>query len=260
MEKYFNKVERKRKIADTKATDEDLAKDPKILKDDENGREELVVCKPHPLNTDIKRVYVNCDNGLNVLYFPYFLPTTSANEVLWQLEKDLVGYYKQSPNKVIVCGKEHGIPRQQTAFGDPGLTYSFSGVTIPAHPWIPPVERLKVLVQETLQETFNFVLVNRYKDGRDHMGEHRDDEADLCPKSSIASLSFGQERDFIFRHKDARGSHAHRRDISPVKLQLAHGSLLVMEYPTNTYWYHSLPVRRGAINPRVNLTFRKMKA
>lgn len=104
---------------------------------------------------------------------------------------------------------------------------------------------------------FNFVLVNRYNDGNDHMGEHRDDEADLVPKSAIASVSVGQARDFIFRHRDARGSGA-KRKIDPVKFELSHGSLLIMNHPTNVYWFHSLPVRKKVICPRINLTFRQM--
>ncbi|KAF6729532.1 Alpha-ketoglutarate-dependent dioxygenase alkB-like 2 [Oryzias melastigma] len=83
----------------------------------------------------------------------------------------------------------------------------------------------------------------RYKDGLDHMGEHRDDEKELDPACPIASVSLGAARDFIFRHRDARGRNCSRQ-IEPVKLELAHGSLLLMNPPTNTFWYHSLPVRK----------------
>ena len=113
-------------------------------------------------------------------------------------------------------------------------------------------------MEEATGEAFNFVLVNRYKDGSDHIGEHRDDERDLCRGAAIASLSFGQARDFVFRHREARGTSARRKDIRPVKIELGHGSLLVMKQPTNREWYHSLPVRKGASSPRINLTFRRM--
>ncbi|OWK15051.1 ALKBH2 [Cervus elaphus hippelaphus] len=96
-----------------------------------------------------------------------------------------------------------------------------------------------------------------YKDGQDHIGEHRDDERELAPGSPIASVSFGACRDFFFRHKDSRGKHPSRR-LAVVSLQLAHGSLLMMNHPTNTHWYHSLPVRKKVLAPRVNLTFRKI--
>nr|XP_044988920.1 DNA oxidative demethylase ALKBH2-like isoform X2 [Jaculus jaculus] len=96
-----------------------------------------------------------------------------------------------------------------------------------------------------------------YKDGCDHIGEHRDDERELAPGSPIASVSFGACRDFLFRHKDSRGKNR-CREVEVVRLQLAHGSLLVMNHPTNTHWYHSLPVRRKVLAPRVNLTFRRI--
>ncbi len=97
----------------------------------------------------------------------------------------------------------------------------------------------------------------RYNDGHDHMGEHRDDERELDPACPIASVSLGAARDFIFRHKDARTGSS-KLQIKPVKLELAHGSLLLMNYPTNTYWYHSLPVRKKVKMPRINLTFRRI--
>ena len=89
------------------------------------------------------------------------------------------------------------------------------------------------------------------------MGEHRDDEDDLVEGHPIASLSLGQPRDFIFRHAESRGKNA-KRKIDPVTVELQHGSLLMMNGPTNKYWYHSLPQRKRLINVRINMTFRKM--
>jgi alkylated DNA repair dioxygenase AlkB len=101
------------------------------------------------------------------------------------------------------------------------------------------------------------IQCSRYKDGHDYIGEHRDDEKDLVSGHPIASLSLGQPRDFIFKHASARGKNATCK-IDPVKLELEHGSLLVMKHPTNTYWYHSLPQRKKLTQVRINMTFRKM--
>lgn len=97
----------------------------------------------------------------------------------------------------------------------------------------------------------------RYKDGFDYIGEHKDDEKDLMKGCPIASLSLGQPRDFIFRHQDSRGKNACRK-IEPVNIELEHGSLLLMNHPTNQFWYHSLPQRKKLKNVRINLTFRKI--
>ena len=89
------------------------------------------------------------------------------------------------------------------------------------------------------------------------MGEHRDDEKDLVAGYPIAPLSLGQPRDFIFKHADCWGKTATRK-IGPVKIELEHGSLLLMKHPTNIYWYHSLPPRKRLKDIRINMTFRKM--
>uniref|UniRef100_A0A8C6UWH2 DNA oxidative demethylase ALKBH2 n=1 Tax=Neogobius melanostomus TaxID=47308 RepID=A0A8C6UWH2_9GOBI len=137
----------------------------------------------------------------------------------------------------------------------PGYTYS--GIKRLACPWTPTLEHIREAITKTTGQTFNFVLVNRYKDGLDHMGEHRDDEKELDPLCPIASVSLGAARDFIFRHRDTRGKQ-NRSHIKPVKLELAHGSLLLMNPPTNTFWYHSLPIRKKVVAPRINLTFRRI--
>lgn len=198
--------------------------------------------------------------GLNVDYYPRFFSKTDADVIFRQLEEGLLPYLASSKSQVKIMGKVRQIPRKQTAFGDRGLTYSFSGTTVAAKEWPSFMLRVRASVESALEESFNFVLVNRYNDGTDHIGEHRDDELDLVPRAPIASLSFGQQRDFIFKHKDSRGKSAPRKDIEPVKVALSHGSLLVMRHPTNSMWYHSLPIRKSAPSPRINLTFRRMKA
>ncbi|XP_070806828.1 DNA oxidative demethylase ALKBH2 [Pituophis catenifer annectens] len=180
-----------------------------------------------------------------------------ADEIFQQLEKE-VEYFEGEFTKLHIFGKWHEIPRKQVTYGDAGLTYTYSGVTFSPKPWIPILNRIRDRVQLVTMHAFNFVLINRYKDGHDHIGEHRDDERELVPHSPIASVSFGACRDFIFRHGASRGKIASHR-IAPVKLQLDHGSLLMMNFPTNHYWYHSLPSRKKVLAPRINLTFRKVR-
>ncbi|XP_065122881.2 DNA oxidative demethylase ALKBH2 isoform X1 [Paramisgurnus dabryanus] len=179
-----------------------------------------------------------------------------ADRLFNQLEEEVV-YFTGDKAKVQVYGKMHNVPRKQATYGDEGLTYSFSGVHLLARPWTPTLIHIRDAVTKATGHTFNFVLINRYKDGDDHIGEHRDDERELDPACPIASVSLGAARDFIFRHKDARTGPA-KHQIEPVKLELAHGSVLLMNYPTNKFWYHSLPVRKKVKTPRINLTFRRI--
>ncbi|KAF7661971.1 hypothetical protein LDENG_00248610 [Lucifuga dentata] len=179
-----------------------------------------------------------------------------ADHLFKQLEEEVV-YSTGEESKVQVFGKIHNIPRKQATYGDAGLTYTYSGVKRSACPWTPTLEYIRDAVTKTTGQTFNFVLVNRYKDGQDHIGEHRDDERELDPLCPIASVSLGAARDFIFRHRDVRGKESCKQ-IESVKLELTHGSLLLMNPPTNTFWYHSLPVRKKVLLPRINLTFRRI--
>lgn len=146
----------------------------------------------------------------------------------------------------------------QVAFGDLGLSYKFSGNTVPAKPWPSALLYVRDMLTRLTGYCFNFVLVNRYRDGRDYIAEHRDDERELDPAVPIASLSLGCARDFVFRHHDARKRGPQKREILPVKLLLEHGSLLMMNPPTNKLWFHSLPQRKNCPGVRLNLTFRRV--
>ncbi|XP_049803222.1 DNA oxidative demethylase ALKBH2-like isoform X1 [Schistocerca nitens] len=194
--------------------------------------------------------------GLDVDYTRLLTPAL-ADAVLHELEAGLT-YFTGDLARVRVFGRWHPIPRQQVAFGDAGLSYKFSGQTLPASPWPPLLLGMRDALSALTGVRFNFVLVNRYRDGNDHMGEHRDDEADLDAGAPIASLSLGAERPFVFKHRDARRRGPQHRDVPPVKLLLEHGSLLMMNPPTNRLWFHALPRRKSCQQPRINLTFRKM--
>lgn len=102
-------------------------------------------------------------------------------------------------------------------------------------------------------------LFDRYKDGEDYMGEHRDDEKDLDPSAPIASLSLGRTRDFVFRHSSVKHKKNQLSNTDNIKIELRPGSLLLMNYPTNKHWYHSLPKRKNRLGVRINMTFRLMK-
>lgn len=89
------------------------------------------------------------------------------------------------------------------------------------------------------------------------MGEHKDDESELDASIPIASLSFGQTRDFVLKcpHKPSLDIKPHRK--SHV-IPLGHGDLLLMNNPTNKYWTHCVPRRKNVPGVRISLTFRKI--
>ncbi|XP_030023472.1 DNA oxidative demethylase ALKBH2-like [Manduca sexta] len=197
------------------------------------------------------------DEGLDLEYCVP-IPISTAKNIFMELENTLE-YFTGDLAKIKVFGKVHPLPRQQVAFGDPGITYKYSGITVPALPWPAPVLALREFLLAIKGIKYDFVLVNKYRDGNDHMGEHRDNEPDLDPEYPIASISLGQERTFVLKHRDARKSGKDKRVMPTVKINLENGSVLMMNPPTNEFWYHSLPTRKKLLGARINLTFRKMK-
>ncbi|KAF6019212.1 ALKBH2 [Bugula neritina] len=196
-------------------------------------------------------------NGLSCCYGTVY-SRKDADLILAECESSLV-YAVGAEKKVKVYGKWHEIPRKQSAYGDPGMVYRFSGVSLRAKPWLPFLIEIRDRVSELCQCQFNFVLINRYKDGEDSMGEHQDDEKDLDLTAPIASLSFGRARDFVFRHESVKlKKKPPLPKTDKIKIELGHGSMLVMNPPTNNHWYHSLPARKNLLGVRVNMTFRKI--
>jgi alkylated DNA repair dioxygenase AlkB len=116
------------------------------------------------------------------------------------------------------------------------------------------VLQLKARLEEQAGWRFNSLLLNLYRDGRDRMGWHADDEPELDPQAPIASLSLGAARDFQLRPR--RPVDEERATLT---LALGDGDLLLMEAPTQQHWQHQLPARRRVSEPRLNLTFRVVR-
>jgi alkylated DNA repair dioxygenase AlkB len=146
---------------------------------------------------------------------------------------------------ITLWGKQFLQPRLSAWYGS--AAYRYSGLTLAPQPFTPLQRDLLAAVEAATGCTFNSVLLNYYRDGRDSMGMHSDDEAELGPAPSIASLSVGDSRTFILRHK-ASGER--------MRLELTDGSLLLMAGPLQQHWSHGINKTTKRAGPRVNLTFR----
>jgi alkylated DNA repair dioxygenase AlkB len=152
---------------------------------------------------------------------------------------------------IVLFGRRMLQPRLLAWYGDPDAVYRYSGVRHLPLPWTDELAMLRRRVESLCGTRFNSVLANLYRDHRDSMGLHADDEAELGDRPVIASLSLGEERPFHFRHR-------YRRDIKAPRLFLPDGSLLVMAGQTQQNWKHELPKRTRPCGPRINLTFRQV--
>lgn len=162
----------------------------------------------------------------------------------------LTGQIAWQRHRLRLFGREVQAPRLSCWIGDPGAVYTWSRTRFEPQPWPDALAELRGRVSEAAGESFNSVLANLYRDGRDSMGWHADDEPELGPQPVIASLSLGAERTFVLRHRNEK--------TRTLKLQLPHGSLLIMRGPTQTNWRHALPKSMRIDGPRLNLTFRKV--
>ena len=153
-------------------------------------------------------------------------------------------------DEAIIFGKKIITKRKVAWYGDENFEYTYSNSTKKALTWTPELLNLKKIVEEKTGEKFNSCLLNLYHDGSEGMAYHSDGEKDLKRNGAIASLSFGAERKFSFKHKSSK---------EKVELILNHGSLLVMKGETQSYWQHRLPPTKKILTPRINLTFRTIE-
>ena len=181
----------------------------------------------------------------DLLFDPTFLPATGAAAFLAQLTADIAWEQRA----IRIFGQEIPQPRLTAWYGDPAARYTYSGLVWEPRPWTPALLALRQQVESASDTPFNSVLLNLYRDGRDSMGWHSDDEPELGPAPTIASLSLGATRRFRLR---PRAGLAH----PPFALDLSNGSLLLMRGPTQRHWQHTLPKTARPIGPRLNLTFR----
>ncbi|WP_233078563.1 alpha-ketoglutarate-dependent dioxygenase AlkB family protein [Rheinheimera soli] len=179
-------------------------------------------------------------------FWPKWLSPEQAERCYQQLAQQL--NWQQPAIKIF--GKAVLIPRQQVWMGDPHCSYKYSGVLFEPEPWHPLVKQLTDRVNQLCQTRFNSVLLNWYADGQQHMGWHSDDEPELGENPQIASLSLGQQRFFDLKHKNLG---------TQLKLELGHGSLLLMAGQCQQYWQHRVPKMAAATQGRINLTFREIK-
>ena len=199
----------------------------------------------------LKKNYFEFFNTKNILpqdgetyWFDSFFNELESNRFFQTLIDEIP--WKQSP--IIIFGKSVMQPRLTAWFGDSQKEYRYSGITLQPEPWTPTLLEIKQRIESVAQVTFNGALLNLYRDEKDSMGWHRDNEKELGIEPTIGSVSFGASRKFQFKHihdKTMRKS-----------IELTHGSFLLMRGKTQQYWLHCIPKETKVHLPRINITFR----
>jgi alkylated DNA repair dioxygenase AlkB len=183
----------------------------------------------------------------------YYTSSVDLGATPDRILEDLIEQVSWRSEMINLWGKEYQQPRLTAWFGDADARYTYSGLSLDPQPWTDLLSSLRSHVEALAGASFNSVLLNYYRDHRDSMGMHSDDEAELGRNPIIASVSLGERRTFVLRHK-------FRKELKPVHLPLDHGSLLLMKGATQHNWKHGINKVTHPCGPRVNLTFRRILA
>jgi alkylated DNA repair dioxygenase AlkB len=181
-----------------------------------------------------------------ILYFPHFFSEAEADLYF----NKLINTTEWRQDKIRLFGKEILQPRLTALFANNNKTYTYSGLTMKPESFSDDLLKIKATIEKACNVNFTTCLLNLYRSGEDSMGWHADDEKELGENPEIASVSFGAERIFHFKHKT--------KD-EKFKINLKHGSLLIMRGSTQHFWKHQLPKTKKKIGKRINLTFRRIE-
>lgn len=182
--------------------------------------------------------------GAEVTWLPGWLPAPQAEA----LRLALLEGVDWEVHRIRLFGREVDSPRLSRWIGDADARYRYSGTEFEPHPWPASLLPLRQRLVAETGRPFNSVLLNRYRDGRDAMGWHSDDEPELGDAPMIASISLGATRRFLLKHRG--------RPKARLALDLLHGSLLLMAGQTQMHYRHALPRTARPVGERINLTFR----
>lgn len=178
-----------------------------------------------------------------VFYFPDFFSQEESDNFFKSLLENVI--WQQDSIKLF--GKTMNLPRLTAWYGCEGLTYKYSNILMHPHPWTQDLLTIKDKIETQAKVHFTNVLLNLYRNGKDSMAWHADDEPELGKNPVIGSVSFGAAREIQFKHI---------QDKTIKKLVLTHGSFLLMQGETQHKWKHQIPKTKAVSSPRINLTFR----
>lgn len=182
-----------------------------------------------------------------IIYYPDFFDKEKGDVFFEKLKTEI----PWQQDDITIFGKTYPQPRLTALFGNEGKPYSYSNIVMKPHAWNSLLMFIKNEIEEVCDESFTTVLLNYYRDGKDSNSWHADDEKELGRNPVIASVSFGAERSFHLQHNTIKEQK--------LKINLEHGSLLIMKGATQHFWKHQIPKTAKPVGSRINLTFRIIK-
>jgi alkylated DNA repair dioxygenase AlkB len=197
---------------------------------------------------------MNCSLNLlpfdgEMYYFPGYFDAQDSDLYF----KELMALRNWRQDEIRIFGKKYFLPRRQMFLGDSeDIVYTYSGIKLNAQLWPDFIMEIKNRIEHDFNIIFNSALVNLYRDGNDSNGKHSDDEPEMGKNPVMASVSLGASRKFRVYHKTQKHCKT--------ELTLRHGDLVIMKGEMQHHWYHEIPKEKKVLEPRINITFRKVYA
>ncbi|TYA92210.1 alpha-ketoglutarate-dependent dioxygenase AlkB family protein [Seonamhaeicola marinus] len=184
----------------------------------------------------------------DVVLYTNFFSSEESNKLFKSLKETI----EWQQDQVKFYGKVMDVPRLTALYGNDTNVYRYSGLTFYPKNWNEDLQFIKKRVESVAKVEFTSCLLNYYRDGRDSMDWHQDNEKELGNNPVIASVTFGAMRTFQLKHLN-------RTDLNRVDIPLNHGDFLLMQGKTQHFWKHKIPKTKKQIGSRINLTFRVIK-
>jgi alkylated DNA repair dioxygenase AlkB len=181
-----------------------------------------------------------------LIYTENFYDTAKADYYFDILKKTI----DWQQDDITIYGKTYKQPRLTALYANNSKPYSYSNITMQPTIFTSELQQIKLDLEQEINHKFTSVLLNLYRNGNDSNGWHADDETELGKNPVIASLSLGATRPFHFKHRDIKDERH--------KINLNHGSLLIMRGEMQHYWLHQIAKTKKNIGERINLTFRTL--
>lgn len=182
-----------------------------------------------------------------IIYIENFYDTTRADHYFDVLKNTI--HWQQ--DDITIFGKTYQQPRLTALYANNSKPYSYSNITMQPKLFTQELQQIKSDIEQEAHHQFTSVLLNRYRHGNDSNGWHADNEKELGTNPVITSLSLGETRPFHFKHRYIKDERH--------KINLNHGSLLIMRGEMQHYWLHQIAKTKKEISERINLTFRTIK-
>lgn len=180
-----------------------------------------------------------------ILFYPNFLNKDESDFYFETFLKEIEWKHEE----IKLFGKKIFQPRLTAFYGDDDISYAYSGIKMNANSWTQNLNNLKNKINTQFNQSFNSCLMNLYRNEKDSMGWHQDNEKELGDKPFIASLSLGETRKFQLKKIETN---------EKMELNLDHGSLLIMKNELQNNWKHQIPKEKTLKDIRINITFRKI--